>query len=262
MIARTIGMMYPTPSTHSGSASEIAKSTPAMGVAMKLSIVTCAVCIQPLARSSWERFTTPGMTAFVALSKSVSPRPKTSVPANSAQMSIRPVTVRTARTSATPPRMALAIAITIRRSNRSTIMPAGSPNTSHGTKARAAITEMTRGSFVSVVAISGTAIRPMPSARLLKAAAVQSLPKSRPRRSLTRGSSARPSVWSTLSAVRLIGEGFRSLRAPGRHRGRRRSRSARRVALRYSSLARRASRWRDEGVQGGSRVAAANARRA
>ena len=109
---------------------------------MKLSIVTCAACMRPFARSSCGRFTTPGMTAFVALSKRVSPSPKTSVPTKSAHRLICPVAVRIASHSATAPRMPLATAMMMRRSNRSTIMPAGSPKTSHGRKASAPMTEI------------------------------------------------------------------------------------------------------------------------
>ena len=87
----------------------------------------------------------------------------------------------------------------MRRSNRSTIMPAGSPKTSQGRKASAPMTEMASGSRVSVVAMSGTAVRPSPSARLLNAAAVHSLPKSRPSGSLR----ARPAA--VLGACRHVG---------------------------------------------------------
>ena len=53
--------------------------------------------------------------------------------------------------------------ISVPRSLRSTIAPAGSDSTSHGTNMAADTSEMSRGSLVTVTAYSGSAVTSAPS---------------------------------------------------------------------------------------------------
>src|SRR5690606_19683955 len=112
---------------------------------------------------------------------------------------------------------------------------------SQGRNASARSTAIAIGSRVSVVAISGTAVRPTPSARLLKAAAVQSLPKARPS-----GARREPSCTADGPPSRTGGTGGASLIAGGcpRRRGPARRADARwnGSALRPSSSPRRDAR--------------------
>jgi len=62
-----------------GRPTAIEYSTPPMGVATNMSTPTCAAWMRPFARSRLSLPTTDGVTAVVALSNSVSPRPKMSV---------------------------------------------------------------------------------------------------------------------------------------------------------------------------------------
>lgn len=170
----------PAPVSQTGSTIAAANRKPASGVAMKFWMVISADCIRPFARSSCPRSTSAGTTVVVALSNTVSPSPKASTQTYSDQMVSPPVAISSATTAATAKRSEFATAIAMRRSTRSSRTPAGMPKNSHGRKVTALSPAMRAGSRVSVVAISGTAVRPMPSARLLAIAAVHSREKPAP----------------------------------------------------------------------------------
>ena len=75
------------------------------------------------------------------------------------------MTTRTASTAAATARIAFAADIAWRRSTRSTRAPLASANSSQGRKAKETRPEMSTGLRVYVAASSGSAVRPMPSAR-------------------------------------------------------------------------------------------------
>jgi hypothetical protein len=148
---------------------------------MKVSTTSWPLWMRPLAFSRPATGTVAGITAFVAVSKTVSPIPHTMMQAYSSQIVSTPVLIDTAMTRAIATRTPFAAPMASRRSTRSTSMPAGKPNSSHGTNDIAETSAIRSGSRLSVVAIKGTAVRPSPSARLLAIDADQIRPKAGPR---------------------------------------------------------------------------------
>ena len=87
------------------------------------------------------------------------------------------VAMKRATPAAAARRAAFAIAITTRRSMRSTMIPDGTLNSSHGTYARALSSAIATGSLVIATAARGIASLATPSARLEVMAAPQRRPK-------------------------------------------------------------------------------------
>ena len=121
----------------------------------------------PLALGSCSGGTSSGSTDWAALEKNTSAEPSRNPSRISRPMSIACSRTSTAISAMISPCSTWDRHIRTARSYRSTMTPAGSDHTSHGTNSAAATSEISRGSLVTVTASSGSAATYTPAPTLL-----------------------------------------------------------------------------------------------
>ena len=105
------------------------------------------------------------MIDWAAVSKSVSPTPRTNAVRYRIGRSTAPAPIPIASPAATPARSTVTATIVRRRSRRSARAPANSTKTSHGSRPTTETPAISTGESVSWIANSGKAIQKIPSAR-------------------------------------------------------------------------------------------------
>ena len=128
-------------------------------------VVRNPACSRALPTPRSSRGTSIGSSVPLAVSANTSATPNRNVVTSTTVTSTQPVTMLTHRTATTRARNRSATTTSSRRSTRSAIAPAHSPNSSHGSRWSTAAMATSTGLRVCEATSSGPAARPIPSPR-------------------------------------------------------------------------------------------------